>query len=276
MLRGASNSVAWLQRVVGASAARAPAATVSMVASAFLVRATHLIAFILPLKILLLVATPGVPRYLRAFVDESERDAWIVGLSIAAFLFFLSSLALSYGMSRLERSSSGRVNPGGVVIRGRRDPDGSASFVFRRACEAYGDLWFVLTGTLLGLYLDHLLFGGVMGLVLLQALLLSAALPRMVEGEEQPRATLTRVWPKLSQGFVGFNFLVGFGVLLYGFLALGHDQVLVALISLLLLRQVLNTLARFVQHSLRLRSFEPDVSGMLSLEDVAPDAGGSR
>jgi hypothetical protein len=66
------------------------------------------LAFLLPLKVILLAGSEGVPKYFRPLIAEpAHREYWIIGLAVATVTFYLLALVLDAVSSRL--SSSGGI-----------------------------------------------------------------------------------------------------------------------------------------------------------------------
>jgi hypothetical protein len=99
----------WLARVLRTFLRVEPRTTTLVIAVTVLSRFTSLAAFLLPLKVLLLAGSHGVPRYFRAIVDADSKLSWMIGLSIAAAGLFLATRFLHAYAKKLSSVGSHEV-----------------------------------------------------------------------------------------------------------------------------------------------------------------------
>src|SRR5690606_710428 len=96
--------VKWTSKVVLAFASMRPFSTFFVTVVQALSEITSLLAFLLPLKVILLVATPGVPRYFRFFIDPADKEPWIAWLSMSAVIAYLLTVALDFIAERMSEA----------------------------------------------------------------------------------------------------------------------------------------------------------------------------
>lgn len=72
-------------------------------------QASLLIAFFLPLKVIILLGSPSVPKYLRWLVDDSNRDDFIIILALLSVGFYLLFLLTEIVLKRLALQSARKI-----------------------------------------------------------------------------------------------------------------------------------------------------------------------
>src|SRR5690554_2655790 len=67
------------------------------------------LAFFLPLKVIIMVGTEGIPKYLRLFVDESNKNDFITLFAILAVCFYILFLLSEALLGKLGKSAAQRI-----------------------------------------------------------------------------------------------------------------------------------------------------------------------
>ena len=70
---------------------------------------SFVLALMLPLKVIIMLGSDGVPSYFRFFMTEETRDAWMLGLVCAALGMFLLYLATGAWLARLSDRGGERI-----------------------------------------------------------------------------------------------------------------------------------------------------------------------
>lgn len=86
-----------------------PLLTVLVIIFKTLSKLIHIVAFLLPLKVILLVGSEKVPHYFSFFIKTEQKMAWVAGLALASVFCYLLSLILDEVNSRLGILSARRV-----------------------------------------------------------------------------------------------------------------------------------------------------------------------
>lgn len=211
---------------------------------------TRLLAFFIPLKVLLLIATPGVPSYFRFFIEPEYRTEWAVALSVAAVAVYFLTIALEKLAEKLSEVGSRELleqvsqmavfnNQRELAKRYFSDFTGIAANV-------------LLSATLLGLglWLYPMLFMVLVAAFVLQFLVTGLALSQLDEGA--PRGLSGYIHGNLTQYLSyleAFSFLLVFAFLIGDFILLGGVNILIAILSFIMVRRVLPSVSAIFSKS---------------------------
>lgn len=225
----------------------APATTVSLVLAYALARVLHVAAFFLPLKILLLVTSDGVPSYFRAFIAPDDKNIWIAGLVVAVVAAYVVSQLLASATTSIARAGATNVDR---LRSGHPTTTPSDDLVagYGKVCESYGDLLFCAVAFSVGLYFNPVLFLGFVAVLVIEAAVCGVVLRRYLATQADVAEIVYEKWPKTASIFSSVNFLLGFTILLLQFLYARPVNVLIGILSIFLLRQMLAALTRYSIH----------------------------
>ena len=244
LFRETASAVAWVVNVTRAFFGVRPWTSLALVCSITVGRIAALLAFFLPLKVILLAGSDGVPRYFRFFIDPDDKLAWIIGLSIGTVVFYALSLLMERLSSVLAEAGSTEVLQGAneiaVASREREEAQG----YYARFCGiAANGLLVVLGFSVIGL-ISPVLASILAALVFAQYMATALIIER---GDPlDPGRVLRMIRTNLSAYltiFSSVNFLIGFFVLLVPFLLDAGGNLLLAILSILLMRQALGALS---------------------------------
>ncbi|MFU8833372.1 MAG: hypothetical protein ACNA7J_14630, partial [Wenzhouxiangella sp.] len=115
---------------------------------------SFVLSMMLPLKVIIMLGSDGVPRYFRFFMTEETRDAWLVGLAAGAVGMFLLYLLTGAILTRLGRRGGERVLEHSRKTGLFDDQDRFASDVFLRVASTWGTLVMSVGAVALGLWLE--------------------------------------------------------------------------------------------------------------------------
>src|SRR5690554_4345608 len=233
-----THALRWAFKVLSAFWRVRPLTALAVILAKVGNRFCNMLAFFLPLKVVLLAGSDGVPRYFQFFIEASDKKSWIMLLSLCAVGFYLLTLVLDALIKSLSESGGTEVLQGAneiaVASRQREEVKGYYS---RFSGIAANVIVVVLGYAIIGL-LNPLLVVALMTLVLLQFLFTAWVVQH---GDHLKPGRLLRM-VKLKLGAYldvlgSINFLSGFFVLLIPFLLYGDGNLLVAILSILLMRQ---------------------------------------
>src|SRR6056297_589432 len=115
---------------------------------------SFVLALMLPLKVIIMLGTDGVPRYFRFFMTEETRTDWMIGFAFGALVFFCLSVVSDFFIGRLARGGGEQLllqsQKSGLFDNQER----FANDVFRRVVGSWGTLAMVVGGMALGLLLE--------------------------------------------------------------------------------------------------------------------------
>ncbi|MCK8516971.1 hypothetical protein M0534_11635 [Methylonatrum kenyense] len=244
----AKGFLAWLVSVLWVLSYARPTSTWGVVVMVGAGRVTNVLAFFLPLKVILLAGSEGVPRYFQGFIDPEQKTAWIIWLTVAAFVSFIVTLVLERSASRAASIAGAEVAAGASEISVVKNQDAQAQAYFGRICGVAAYLLFMVVGFLVGMMLNPPVFLAVAGLLGLQFLfswwvLRPASTTGWVDRIREFADENPRDYTKILSST---GFLVGFLVILHPFVLGDGENILIGVLSVVLLRQTLNVLPSIV------------------------------
>ena len=156
----------WVFGIVGHFISIVSALTVSTICLQILSRIMNLLAFMLPLKIVLLAGTSGVPRYFRLFIDPANKMPWIYGLAVATVIAFILTIVLDNWIKSLAEKGGAEVLKTAnqmMIIKNQRE---EVQDYYRRFNAIVANFIFVIGGfSVIGI-LDLRLLGFVTSLII--------------------------------------------------------------------------------------------------------------
>ncbi len=242
MIRAILDSLKWSSRLGAKFFWAAPAATSGVVLFTLVSQLSMLLAFFLPLKVIILLGSDGIPRYFPPGFEQFDRDALIVSLSAATIAFYglylLAERIVEFGGERGSKTLLARSRK--MVLFENQDE--LAARAYKRHAEVIAGSAFLLLalGILFWLYQTVALLAA--GYVLGVGTLLLAALA-MNEGLRRRIQDNLNGWMGV---LAGIGFMLAFGYLVVDFLFLDPPGLIPAIIALLLARQGFNRLSSLV------------------------------
>ena len=195
-------------------------------------------AFFLPLKVVLLLGSVGVPDYFKVVFGDIAKNQLVLSLSAAAVGFYLLHLLSDYiagvyvstGAQRLMLSSKKLIVYPNQKILGNN--------FYGKMCNSIAASIFVLIAIAVGLALDFALYAALL------ALLLGLIVAFSIFGYfELGRYVLVEHYQPLLVVVSGVCFLLLFGFIVFSALILEKGNLVFAIINLMLGRQLLQRLA---------------------------------
>lgn len=245
----------WLFAVLGVFIRTHPVLTPVLIVSRALASIARILAFFIPLKVLLLIATPGVPRYFRFFIEPEYRMEWAVGLTIGAVAAYFIALLLEklceYWSGIGSRELLEQSSQLSVIGNQREQARGYFSDFTGQAANLLLAVVFFSVGG----FLYPTLFGGLSGLILL--LFLISWLALIPVDPMQPRGFGGYVL-RNTGSYLGYLealcFLGGFAFIVSDFLFFEGVNILIAILSFLMLRRLLPALSGLITGAVSLSS----------------------
>jgi hypothetical protein len=253
LFRESGQFVRWVTRLGGVFFRVRPLTSTVIIVAATLNRVTSVLAFLLPLKILLLVASDGVSRWFQPLVGPGGKDSLVIVLTVAAVVSFFLSIVLDALTDRLAASTSGTVLKGSNELAVVGNQGATAQTVYSQFTDVVSGTIFVLAGlTVIGL-VNPFLLGTLAGITLVEYLFTALVLVRTDRVNPGPIGRLvTNDLRDYLNIFSSVNFLIAFGVLLYPFVWGGGGEVLAALVSIIVLRRILGVVLEVIQGAVRM------------------------
>lgn len=244
---------AWLNMVLIAFQRVKRRSALSIVFMSLVSRVFTLMAFILPLKVIILAGSDGVPKYFNGLIDYQDKGAWILALSVAAFGFYVMCLFLDF-LVDAEVTSGARKVIDTIGSRGGRAPElAKVKVYYSSVWQILADTFFVVVCLIVISMLNAVLLFALFFLVLIEyfatAYLLRKAAP--VSGSWLSGLLHSDFKAYLSI-FVSLNFLLGFVVIVSPFLLGMESEILLSIVSLIVCRQLLTALGQLINGCVRL------------------------
>ncbi|MGM0826320.1 MAG: hypothetical protein ACQEUY_16605 [Pseudomonadota bacterium] len=232
--------IIWLLRLGKVFVRRAPAYTILSIIFTLLSQLTILISLFLPLKVIILLGSEGVPRYFPQVLLSVERDYLVLGLSlIAVFSYVLHLLCEKMLVYFVNRGSSTVLDKSEKIVIFERQQE-LAVKSYQRYANSLSVFIFV-TIALLGFYIVYpLLFACVLSLFLLVALCIRLA------SNFFSKAKISNSLVLNSKKISGVGFLSVFAIIIVDFLYFTPPGIIYVIICMVLSRQVFNKLGGLV------------------------------
>lgn len=226
-----------------------PIPTMSTILCLVIAEFAQMLSFFLPLKILILLGTEGVPRYFRAFMTESSRDLWIVVLCALTVAFSVLSILLRFASKRVSNSGASQLLHCQTEDRNeRRSILRRAQRAFSQICRSYADLSIAVLGLGVILLIYPEIGCVVIGLFLIEFMwthyVLSATGSRIVEWL---RVRISRNYPMYLKYLSTLNFLALFFLLVAAYMLSENQEIVPAILALLLGRRSFPALTRYIK-----------------------------
>lgn len=274
LIRTGATAITWYLRVLrNLLRARAPQ-LLGLILANLVVRVTSTLAFMIPLKVLLLAGSDRVPRYM-PFVDQEHRGTWIIALGVIAVLCYFVTLFLDKLIDDVSTTGGRSVLKAGNDLIVADTQRKQASITFARTAGITADILFVSVAATGVFLLEPFLLMWLAGLFVIAVLVSAVALAgwdvtssnRLARFIIDERPSYIDIW-----GTIAF---FSTSIVLLSLLYLGYTNLLLAIISFILTRRgltsvesVVNGLSllyqrRFAIESIlyRSRSFLPQETG---------------
>lgn len=210
------------------------------------------IVFFLPLKIVLLIASDGVPKYFKFFISQDTKAVWLGGLAVAIFVLYIVSLRLDTIAARSAGRGARSLVSAGHQVPVTTDPEDFARTTFYRIGETSGGLVFSIAALAGGALIFPSFFFAIPVLLVLEF----AAVDFVCRDY---RSSLSKVGYyvrerplDLLRYLQEINFLIAFGLLLVFFLLFEDLNPLLGIAAIMLSRRVFGALKNVVQDSIKL------------------------
>ncbi len=265
----------WTARILRQFLRVRPGATVLVIGSTAAARITRILAFFLPLKVILLAGNPGVPRYF-PFIPPDEKTAWIIGLTLGAFVAYGLTLLLQAVSERWSRDAGRDILQGAnqISLHARQEDEATSAFADFSGVAAA--VLFVGIAAVALYWLNPMLLGFLASAVLLIYLFSAWG----VRGDAIPRPHLKAWIEDGTKAYLGIassvTFFGAFLVILAPFV-LGHGgNILIAILSILLTQQVLGNLSRIARTAASLQTSRSRIDPLIypSVQFTTPDQKG--
>jgi hypothetical protein len=197
------------------------------------------LAFFLPLKVLILVSGNGIPHYLIGVVNENNKNDFIIGLAIGAIVCYLLYLICDYTVTLLANISSEKVQAKAQRLSQIANTEEFSKDIIARIMRSWATYFMVLGGFLLGLLIEWRIFSALIFVLGIEYLFTSNkwrkyTLPNNINLREKFLRNRNTYFTVISS----VNFFIGFCLLFLFFYNGLIDSLLVGIFLILLIRQI--------------------------------------
>ena len=243
--------LAWQFRNFRGMLSAVPLLTVAGTSCFVFARFAQLFAFFLPLKVLILLSSDRIPHAFSGIISAENRSIWLVVFSIATFVLYAAAIFFeTLGNRTITRAIDGTLRAQGKLPQRERKKLRRRYTIY---CRANGDAAvFVLGATILA-FINPLVLIGIL-LVLILEFLITGWLYNNEYGGflGWVGGGIERNVNSYIQYLSAFNFLSLFLLIVADYFISGGLNVYIAILTMILGRQSLNSLARFVKKMLAL------------------------
>lgn len=224
-----------------------------------------IIAFFLPLKVILLAGSDSVPYYFDSLITEETKDLWVGILAALTFISFLISKYVDSLTARYSgRGAQELLDSANQVPISSNEEELSES-TYHKICETSAKLLFALVALIGGLLLFPPLFLTVLAILLLEFAVAAHATSR--EKSDYGRNRLHAYIETKPKDFLtllqALNFFAVFIFLTLTFLILDQVSFIIAIASIIISRQLFASIRLVVNDAIKLRRDRSYVDAIL-------------
>ena len=251
----------WFASIVHAFFRNRPWTTLGVISASVAGMITRILSFLLPLKVILLAGSSGVPRYF-PFIDPADKMGWIIGLSLLAVASYGLTIILENLVSRMSSDAGGEIMQEAIQMAVLKKQEEAAQEYFADFCGICANLLFLSLVFLVLLVLNPWLLFFILMLFLGQYMFTFRALSGSDVNPGRLKSYILDKLPNYLKILSSINFLLAFLVILTPFL-IGSGNILVGIISIVLIRRSLGFIVGTVKTSVDLFSERHKVDALV-------------
>lgn len=230
-------------------------AAVRLIVSMSVSQIVTVLVFFLPLKVVLLVASDGVPRYFQFFISQETRSAWLIGLATSIFVLYIVSVRLDTIADRSASRGARSLIEAAEQVPITSDPEGFARTSFYRLGGVVAGIIFSISALAVGMLIFPVFFLAIPVVLAVEFLLAAVAIGSNGSSRFSRTGDFVRDKPQdLLRWLKQINFLIVFGLLLVVFIVFDGLNPLFALAAIMLSRRLFQVLKNVVRDILKLSS----------------------
>jgi len=243
LMSGVSTSLQWSVSLGGKFFRVVPACTIVAVVATVFSQFFLLVGFLLPLKVVLLLGSEQVPHYFPVFLKDIGRDWLIIVLSFASVVFYSLHLLAASVVEQFSALGAKRLLEKSKKMTIFEGQEEIAFKGFQRYSQSLASLAFLVICLFAMLFFYPRVAFVILFYSIAAALVLSAVfsfLPRF-------RARYSDSLGLMPKVLGGVGFLCSFAFIVFDYLLGGAPGVLVAVVSLLLSRQLFSRASSLIK-----------------------------
>lgn len=261
--------LAWQYRILKCLLETVSRPTIENVVARVGAQFAQMFSFLIPLKVIILLGSDGIPRYFRFFMTEENRDPWIAILIVATFGLYILSIVLTKVADRILQHGSEQF----FELRAGNNPLSQKKrnqflSCYNSLCNNYANVAMLVLATLIILVLKPFIAVVLFLLVLAEIEFTKLVVASNGGGLLRPLRDYIADKPKEYIGYLSvINFFALFLLLICAFLILGELNLIVAILVFILGRRALKALEQFSKSAV---TFESRRAKMQSLVGLHP------
>jgi hypothetical protein len=228
-----------------------PSLTVAGTSCFVLAQFAQLFAFFLPLKVLILLSSERIPHAFSGIITPDNRSHWLVAFSIATFVLYAASVFLqTFGNRTITKAVDQMLRGLGKLPQPERKKLRRRYTIY---CKAHADAAVFLLGASALAFINPLVLIGVLFVLIVEFLITGWLYKNKFGGFlGWVGGGIERNVTSYIQYLSAVNFLSLFVLIVTDYFVSGGINVYLAILTMILGRQSLNALARFVKKMLAL------------------------
>lgn len=249
------------KRLAGAVSLPTVLATTAIAGAHF----AQIFAFIIPLKVILMLGSDTVPRFFQGFMTVETRELWIATLAALAVIFYALSILLVTVSNRcLVKGAQQLMQQRKVAGNLSKDERKQLRRHYASLCSSHADVLFVVLASLAMAILNPLI-SLILALIILVEMILTGWLIATESGGlfQWLRNGIRNNYDSYLQYLGAINFLSLFLLLIADYVIGSGQSAIIAILTLLLGRQMFGTMVRFSKKAVRLRRQKRAVEDLL-------------
>lgn len=266
MLAQAGRQLRLFSTLAGHARRATTAALMALVSAQF----CQMLALFLPLKVIIMLGSEGVPRYFQSFMTEAGRDSWILGLVVATVIVYALSIMLNLVANRFIVRVGHRLQAF-YSQPDEKQKNKSIRQIHTLACRSHANLIMFVLGAIVMLALNPLIMLITTLFIVIQVLVTEAILASERGGlAAWLRQGIHKKYKLYLQYLAAANFLFVFFLLVTDYMLLEGQNIIIAILTLLLARRVFQSLSAYINGSIKLYHDRGKVWQHLKLDTTTP------
>ncbi len=251
LIQESSAFAAWFARVMRTFFQLRPLTTFGVITAEATATMTRILSLLLPLKVILLAGSPGVPRWF-PFIDPADKSIWILGLSLAAVTFYLVTLSLEALVNRLSQDAGKEILYRANALTLLKNQEETIQGYYSSFCEISASLIFLSAAFLVLMLLNFWLFIFMLFIMTGYYFFSAWALSGCDVRPGNVKMYIQNKTENYLKIITSFAFLAAFFIILAPFLTSDGGNIIIAILSILLLRRSLNFFVSSTKQAVKL------------------------
>lgn len=256
--------IRWLLKVIFAFIRVRPLTTIALIIMAASSHIFNLLAFLMPLKVLMLAATPGVPGKLSFLVQPEHKMFWIYVLTAASIGSYFAMLIMDSLTNRLSLAGSAHLLNETEAIPLFENQNTLAQNYYSSFSQLCADFIFVGMAYAAGFFIYWQFFGFLAALIVFFFLLSSVFIR---SPEKSLPGTFSHYIRENYNSYLSvlssILFLAAFIFLLVPFLLYEGTSIILAIVAFIIVRRTLGTVRSSVKDAVRLSSQKHRINALV-------------